>query len=110
MVIRGYHQSSSELILMTTALIAAPLPKLNPMNRRRKPQGFRTVGRKIPLFLRTDRILFRGTVDDDAKKIRSERLIQKPETTVAALGQGNARGHEGSAQMRARERWRTEKG
>ena len=49
------------------------------------------MGEKIPLFLRTDRILFRGTVDDDAKKIRSERLIQKPETTVAALGQGNAR-------------------
>ena len=49
------------------------------------------MGEKIPLILRTDRILFRGTVDDDAKKIRSERLIKKPETTVAALGQGNAR-------------------
>ena len=33
--------------------------------------AFERVGEKIPLFLRTDRILFRGTVDDDAKKIRS---------------------------------------
>ena len=53
--------------------------------------AFERLGEKIPLFLRTDRILFRGTVDDDAKKIRSERLIQKPVTTAAALGQGNAR-------------------
>ena len=41
--------------------------------------------KKIPLFLRTDRILFRGTVDDDAKKIRSEHLGEKSVTTVAAL-------------------------
>ena len=53
--------------------------------------AFERLGEKIPLFLRTDRILFRGTVDDDAKKIRSERLGRKPVTTVAALGQGNAR-------------------
>ena len=53
--------------------------------------AFERLGEKIPLFLRTDRILFRGTVDDDAKKIRSEQLGEKPETTVAALGQGNAR-------------------
>ena len=53
--------------------------------------AFERLGEKIPLFLRTDRILFRGTVDDDAKKIRSEHLGEKSVTTVAALGQGNAR-------------------
>ena len=56
--------------------------------------AFERLGEKIPLFLRTDRILFRGTVDDDAKKIRSEHLGKKSVTTVAALGQGNARAYE----------------
>ena len=47
-----------------------------------------------PARCRTDRILFRFLCDlptADAEKIRSERLGEKPVTTVAALGQGNAR-------------------
>ena len=48
----------------------------------------------LPARCRTDRILFRFLCDlptADAEKIRSERLGEKPVTTVAALGQGNAR-------------------
>ena len=55
--------------------------------------AFERLGEKNSTFPAHGPDPFRGTVDDDAKKIRSEQLGKKPETTVAALcGAGKCKG------------------